>query len=426
MTRAGLLLLAMLLATPGVAAHAGAVAASPGWDEQLDEPPVEAWVQFSEPFDKQGSWLRVVSQDGVRVDLDNLQATDAPEPTMRIGLGPMENGSYVVLWQTFSPSDGHIVRGAIGFSVGPHEPASTEGLATEVSPLGMFARALTYAGVVVSVGLLGFVWFVKRESMVSTPRGDRWLLAAAAAAVSGAALLVLDVALATGLGGVALLASAPGRGLYVRLAISLGLALLTALWLFGPVQPRSRYHVLAVIWAALVLAGAQFGHNDGPTSQVVQFVHAMSMALWVGGLLAYLAWMRRDDVTAEDALALGPRFGTMALIASTLLVVTGVLLSVGILGSRVASEPFSDPWRTALTLKIGAALLMLLIAAVNRFIVLGGAPWAAAARARIRVLMRLEALGDSGTLRRLVAAEVLLGLVAVTLAAVLMSLAPAV
>ncbi len=410
--RAALLLLAIALPlVPSALGHAEPFEASPGWNERLDASPSEAVVSFTEPVHAEGSWIRVQDLQGNRVDNDNLEITFGPRPVMRVTLPELPDGGYLIRWQTFSQTDGHTIGGAIGFSIGGFAPPQSTTIDDDARAGGVIGRALAYLGYVVAIGAFAFQVAVLRRHPDATL--DRPLLLAAAVHLLGVVALLLDTAAGTGIGLGAFLSGPGGRALAVRAFIGFLLLALTALWSFGPVRPRFRYHLLAAGWLAAVALGARLGHAEGAASWLVQTVHGVSIAAWVGALGFLVHWLWRDrDGDVQDV---GRRFGTLGVAATALMAATGIYLSAVILGPAFldAGAAFANPWRSILTWKILLAAAMIGIAVVNRFVLLGDAG------ARLR-----QALGGRRDgLRRLAAVETAVGLVVIGLAGGLMSLA---
>ncbi len=121
-----LLLLALLASVPSALAHAEPFQSEPAGGARLESAPTEVWVDFTEPVFQDGSWIRVIDQDGARVDDDDLRISGpAARPRLTVGLDAIGDGAYRIEWQTYSKSDGHTINGAIGFAVGGFAPPAT-------------------------------------------------------------------------------------------------------------------------------------------------------------------------------------------------------------------------------------------------------------------------------------------------------------
>ncbi|HET9808154.1 MAG TPA: copper resistance CopC family protein, partial [Candidatus Limnocylindria bacterium] len=201
---------AILSLTGGVAAaHANYVKSNPASDAQLTKAPTEVRVTFSEPPDARGSDLAVLDADGKRLD-DRDVTLVADEPnTLRVTLGALGDGGYLVSWTALSAVDGHETKGVFAFAVnaplpvikdiGPASPPPTA--------LEIVGRALSYGGAAVLTGLAFFTMFIRVPTAGAQTLRERHLVF-----VGGVALVV----------GSALLIAGQGANIPVRLLALLG------------------------------------------------------------------------------------------------------------------------------------------------------------------------------------------------------------
>ena len=136
-----------LWASPA-AAHAELLASDPADGSVLDAAPSAITLQFTEGVAVQPDGVRVLDDEGERVDAGTATATGSSvEAPIDDGLA---QGSYVVAWRVIS-ADGHPVRGAFTFSVGK-ETELGSGLADQAfatgadRPVEVFAAALRIVG----------------------------------------------------------------------------------------------------------------------------------------------------------------------------------------------------------------------------------------------------------------------------------------
>lgn len=182
----------------------------------------------------------------------------------------------------------------------------------------------------------------------------------------------------------------------------------------------------ALVAAAAILA-ARTSHaaSAGLAGAALDTMHLAAAAIWVGGLalLAWCAWRGRFDPAVPVAVV-ARRFGTIALGCVVVLATTGVLAALQV-SPYLLVEP-SDPWARVLAAKVVLTGAMLVVAGLNRFVVL--APAARGWRLALQARLRAPALapGDQRPLSfaRMVAVEAAVGLVVLALAAVLVSLPP--
>ncbi len=103
-----------LLAVGLVLAHAHLEESDPADGETITTPYTLS-AQFSEEFDPDRSFIRVVDSGGTRVAEGGM---DPDEPTMMtVELPELEPGEYEARWQTVTPDDNGVERGTFSFTV---------------------------------------------------------------------------------------------------------------------------------------------------------------------------------------------------------------------------------------------------------------------------------------------------------------------
>jgi methionine-rich copper-binding protein CopC len=101
--------------TQSVRAHANQINSNPAPKSELETSPVRVIVWFSESIEESFSVVTVLNSAAERVDLDD-SARDPSEPSaISVGLPPLENGTYTVVWKNLSSVDGHKVIGSCVF-----------------------------------------------------------------------------------------------------------------------------------------------------------------------------------------------------------------------------------------------------------------------------------------------------------------------
>ena len=159
-------------------------------------------------------------------------------------------------------------------------------------------------------------------------------------------------------------------------------------------RPPSRgffKHLLAVnLFAALVLACgfAVSGHVSVQplTSKVAIVLHVLAMGAWIGSILPLL-WLARHT-EREQARQVCAAFGRYAIIILLVLLLTALQLATGLLGAF--SELIETAYGRALLFKLGLVLLLLGIAAGNKWVLVPGADTSAGS-SRLRLAFRVEA-----------------------------------
>jgi copper transport protein len=434
------------LAVPASAsAHAYLVRTVPSASGVVNTPPAQVSLTFDEAVEPRFAIISVTDKDGHQVTDGRPERSPADPNTLVVPLKKVPEGWYLVYWRVISV-DGHPVRGAFTFAVGPNQgpqpefviPSIAESAAT---PRLVAARAAVFLTVMSAIGLfvlrLGIARPVIRRVDGTNLRAVSIAFFAAAALGLIAIPVYLDVATAEfslrsafDLGAVVPLlhASAFGRG-YIDLWICFALfvaAAAVALWVDRPERPqRSIAELLAAAGAgaaalAVLLVPGAAGHaaQTAPrgVSLLLDWLHLTAGSVWVGGLLGLLVLWRSLPVARRVAglVVTVPRFSNTALVSVLLLLGTGI-------GATVIHMPTLPAlWQTSygktILVKIALLACALLLAAVN---LARTKPRLAASRQRVE-------LGPpaAGLLRRLVGGELLLVWAAVVAAAVLSSLAP--
>jgi putative copper export protein/mono/diheme cytochrome c family protein len=240
-------------------------------------------------------------------------------------------------------------------------------------------RALHFASVFTLAGGLAFIALVAEPADAAAFRrrivGLAWL-GLGVGAVSGALWLLLEAqsmsgqsfaaAMAPDILGTVLTRTHFGRVWELRGALALPLILCLAL------AARRRW----ALWLALLLAAAELatlagaGHAaagegwPGTVQLVGDAMHLLAAGAWVGGLLPLallLAAARGDPQAAWQATR---RFSVLGIIAVLLILATGILNSLFLVGTVPAL--LGTPYGQLLMIKVALFLTMVAFAAVNR------------------------------------------------------------
>lgn len=363
-----ILLLAMFASiwdsTP-VLAHATLVASEPRDGSVLADAPRDLVLEFNEPVEPLS--FRLVTPSGAATALIGATANGnrltVAAPT---GLG---TGTHALSWRVVS-ADGHPIGGSVLFAIGA--PSAKPALDTRdshasvqtaiwLSRVALFIAVFVGVGGVVFAAWLGPLVDPARKIIATT------LLMGLAAAAASVGLQGLDLSLAplselfdrgpwlTGL-------SSP----FARTAAMTSAAIVAALAALQATATWSR-RVLAT--AALVGGGVAFlasGHvataEPRMFSASALFLHVISVTCWFGALVPLLALTIAGQ--HEHALT---SFSRAIPVPLVVLLMSGPMLAVIQLG-RVDAL-----WQTAygglLALKLVLVTALLVLAAVNRFIV---------------------------------------------------------
>jgi len=112
-----LFVLASLLVLPGVShGHAFPDHSSPRVGETLSAPPVGTYIWFDGGLEPAFSRITVQDMSGKKVDLGNGRVNPSNPVLLEVGLPPLPQGTYRVIWNVVS-RDGHRTSGDYSFTV---------------------------------------------------------------------------------------------------------------------------------------------------------------------------------------------------------------------------------------------------------------------------------------------------------------------
>jgi copper transport protein len=440
----------LLPRTPGAAAHARPVAASPAAGSALAKAPPELRIAYSEPVDAAFSRAELLTSDGRTVPTAPATTDPSDEKTLVVRVldpAAVTPGTYVLVWRVLSAADGHATSGTLPFSVGTGQiPTGVGSLETSGRPpwWRVLVRWTELVSMLVLVGGLVFGGFVaipfRRASPPMKQEARWWRQIWRGATVFLAIDLVLTLVdqglIATGSG----LGDPPSFGVYRRIVFhsTFGTAWLARVAVFvclvaigHRIERRGRssvwHWVLGIIFGCGLLltvpvAGHAAGEQDRTLAVVTDWLHLCAAAAWLGGLgylLAALIVLRRSgSVTAANvAGSVVVRFSVLALISMCLLLATGIgNAAFHVAGPRALRD---QDYGVTLIVKHVVVAIVLIAAGVNLLV----------NRPRLRALAML---GDLDAIHRqlratevVVAFELVFGMAIVLAAAALTELAPA-
>jgi copper transport protein len=434
------------LAFPAAAwAHAALLRTTPLPSAVLDSSPPVVLLTYSEAVEPRFAVVSVTSASGKQETAAPPRRSASNPDTLVVPLNHLGQGWYLVYWRVISV-DGHPVRGAFTFAVGPNPgpapqfpvPSTSE---TAATPRLITARGIAFVAVMAAIGLFILRMGIARPVVRRVSETRLRAISIAFGIAAAVALLAIPVYVVMSTAQFALRSSfdlgnvlplvrdsAFGRG-YLDLELTFALfvvAALLAFWIDRPTRPhRSIAELLSVGGAYLAAAAALLvpglsGHaaQTAPraASLLVDWAHLAAGSLWVGGLIGLLVLWRSLPVARRVAglVVCVPRFSNAAFVSVLILIGSGV-------GAAVIHMPtLASMWETSygqtMLVKIGLLGTAMLLAAVNL----------------VRTKPRLAASGErpelgpgaAVLLRRLVAGEALLVVSAIVAAAVLSSLPP--
>lgn len=355
---------AVLSLAGGVAAaHANYVKSNPAADARLTRPPTEVRVTLSEPPDARGSDLEVLDVEGKRVDVRDVTLVSDEPNTLRVTLGTIGDGGYLVSWTALSTVDGHVTKGAFGFAVGDAPLPKIPDIgpsAPPPTPLEIAGRALSYAGMALLTGLAFFTMFIRVPASDAERKRERQLVIA-----GGAVLLVGSALLVLGQG-----ANIPGRLLALlglrALAGAAAMALVAVPARFLPDDARREAIAFLGLAAGLTATLVSHAAATGDLGDVaVDYLHVMAISIWLGGVVAF-SYVVMPSARGGDPRELGRtiwRFSLTALVAVAVIVTTGVLASFDRL--VLFEDLIETPYGIALLAKIVLLFGLLGLGALN-------------------------------------------------------------
>src|SRR5438105_2396611 len=383
-------------------AHANLDRADPAPGSQLDQPPRQLQLTFSEAVDSSFSRVQLLNAQGDAVDRGDSHVAPNDPLSLIVSLPEqLPDGVYTVAWRTLSAVDGHTVNGAYPLIIGPMPAEGVAVASTATSSQATFApetavgrwwfslAASAVFGVLLS-------WLVVFRPLFGRSNPAALPLAAARArrlAVAAAALLLLGT-LYGAIAQAAAAAEVPLWGAFGQPIVDLlTRGRFAALW-----WPRLALVFVALallVWrgvrrwpgqvalaatglalltsslnshAAALLSGAYL-------AVAVDWLHFLGVAAWIGGLIS-LGYVLPEVVHASQATgdrviapAVG-RFSNLALASVGLIVVTGTFQAWLEVGSWEGI--LQTAYGLSVTAKIGLLVLMLALGAFNLLIVRPG------------------------------------------------------
>lgn len=437
---------AVALALPAAAwAHAALVCTVPAASVVLNRPPPLVQLTYTEAVEPKFAAVSVTNAAGQSQTAGAPRRSASDPKTLVVPLHRVAQGWYLVYWRVVSV-DGHPVRGAFTFAVGPNPGPAPQFVIPSISetaatPRLVAARSVVFVAVMAAIGLFLLRIAIARPVVrrVVETRLRAVTVAFGIAALIGLVAIPVYVVMATAqfelrstfdLGALvpALRDSAFGRGfldlelIFALFVIAAGIAI----WIDRPDREQrsiaellSLVGALAAAAAALLVPGLS-GHaaQTSPRGATLLFdwLHLSAGSIWMGGLIGLLVLWRSLPATRRVAglVVAVPRFSNTAFVSVLTLIGSGI-------GAAVIHLPtLASLWQTsygqALLVKIGLLSTAMLLAAVNLL------------RTRPRLLAHRDrpelGPGAAVLLRRLVGGEVLLVVSAAAAAAVLSSLPP--
>jgi copper transport protein len=405
-----LLLALSALAAGGasVSAHALLAASDPVANAVLATAPSTVTLTFTEQPDAKLSSVQVLDASG------GSHATGPAVPgapgsnTLTVSVGPVPDGVYTVAWRTVSAADGHATAGSFAFSVGaaaapPTPSGAASGGASTVSTASVLARALMYLGLVGLLGALfaGEALVAGRGRRLRRMRSISWL-----AAALGAFGVVVTSAWDAGVGLTDLPGTTLGFDAVTRMTPILIAGVLLLLAGRRDATGGTMTRVAAILVAVALFADARASHAANTTlpglNIALQWLHAVAISVWLGGLAGVL--LELGDPDTDHRPALMARFSRWATVGILLVAATGVVRAAFELQNP--GDLLSTDYGRLIVAKTVLFAVLALLGAVNHF----------------RHVPAGE--GGVGAMRRVGSVELLVGTTIIVLAAALVTTPP--
>ena len=352
----------LILMGGAAAAHANYVKSNPASDARLTKPPTEVRVTFSETPDARGSDVAVLDTSGNRLDNRDVTSVSDEANTLRVSLGPLGDGGYLVSWTTVSAVDGHETKGAFAFAVNAPLPVIKDigPSAPPPTALEIAGRALSYAGMAVLTGLAFFTMFIRIPTGgAEAQRERRLVMIGGGALIAGSALLILNQG-----------TNIPGRLLLLlglrALAGGAALASLAVPSRLLPADARREATAFFGLAAGLTATLVSHAAASGDLRYVaLDYLHVIAISIWLGGVVAF-AYVAMPSARADDPQELGRtiwRFSLTALAAVAVIITTGTLQSLDRL--VLIEDLVETPYGIALFAKIVLLLGLVGLGALN-------------------------------------------------------------
>src|SRR5712691_11339956 len=373
---AALFAVCLALVLPGKSeAHAILLRSNPAQDAVLSTAPVQVQMWFTEALNPAASTAAVVNQANQRVDKRDAFVSPNDATEMDVTLQPnLSPGVYAVVWRTDSAADGHVLTGSFLFTVARPDgsvPTASGGTVLGLNALGGSNTTGQNSGQLDGLALFNLL-------MVT-------LVELAAVFWVGAQFWPIFVLLPSAEDHEELTESNRQARQRFERRFSLPTLLLSLyqlqLYRSGRSLPRLVNTILP--WAnlllglALFIAMAMSSHasavagNTGVLALVVDWLHLVAAALWVGGMLyivsSYLPVLRSSPLAerAHSLVSVLPYYSPWAFAGVGILAVTGPLSATIELNSW--GQLFATAYGRTLVVKVLLVVALLLTSAVHVF-----------------------------------------------------------
>ena len=350
-------------------AHALLRSSDPPNGATLSSSPTRVEIEFTQPVDVGLTVVHVLNQSGQPVERGGVRSAGAAD-AVQVDVPDLPKGVYTVTWRTVSRTDGHVTGNSFTFGVGVQPGRNpTGGPPVQTTPppsvLAVAGRWGFYWGLALLLGFAVAGTVVWRR----IPAGSRALLAGSwALAALGLVAMTLAERSTVGVGLGTLLRSDAGRQFLDR-----GVALLIVGGAVAFAVARPSWTSLPPV--GLAAAAAMLVHSiDGHAAESkpawfnvgTQWLHMMSVAVWIGGLgWLLLALRARED---PDGPRVVRRFSNTAAVALGFVAVTGLVRALDEVGGFGSwSRMFTTAYGITLVVKVALFGGLVALGWTNRY-----------------------------------------------------------
>ncbi|MCK1994133.1 hypothetical protein GW626_02110 [Peribacillus muralis] len=382
-----------LLLYPAMASgHATVISSNPSPNEAMDTLPEKISIQFSENIQPAFHSLEVFSQDGQKVPVQKSAISEQSERILEAKWkGTVDEGVYYIKWRVVS-SDGHPIEGTIPFQFGESASLSDQDhsqvKAGFPNSINVFLQSLQYISFAALAGILFFRLSLTKDPHLFQASGRARIylwISYAGLALSTFCSLPLKVTIDAGVGW-----TDAFNGTYIRevlngtnfgtiwvIQLLMLILLFMALYFMLENPLRKSLPVLSFLLTTLLMVGkALTGHTAAVPNHVLavlmDFLHILSMALWLGGLMALLIILPgladRQAVQEDKKLfywTIIQRFSKWAFVFVIILIVSGIYSSLQHVPT--IHSLFNTTYGQLLLAKIGLMSVMIVLGAWHFF-----------------------------------------------------------
>jgi len=350
--------------TKGTFAHAVLLEANPPLNSQLKDSPPEIRYIFNERIEKELYYIRVFNEEGELVTNNQAEISE-DQRGISLMLPPLDEGNYTVTYHILS-GDGHPVEQSSILTIGTPSkqpsPWYMNNVINQDHHSGISVdRMLFYCSLLFLVGWLGWGIFFSFTNQSNQSTYENWLqkfrhfflisLIITSIIQVSSLLKGWDIASLIPL----LLRSLWGW----TWIVSLGLAVLSYL-----ILRKSKWIDAAWILLLLTVEGIS-GHaitfTPSYLTVIVDFVHLITAAAWVGGLWFFILFWKH---ASEEMLRFYPLFSRVAFISLIVLTITGIFTTILFLPEW--SYLTKTAWGILLLIKTLLVLVVIIVASFIR------------------------------------------------------------